>query len=395
MKLRMVLVATMVASVGACSADSDRSGRIDGRDMDPIGDGTTAGGNASGGDPGSGGSGAGNAGTNGTGGGGGAANDVCEAYAVRNDQVTPDMLIVLDKSGSMGGAGAIDCRNPDPISALFCAQLGVDCNDPVWSTFCGGGDRWGPSVDAVKGITRSLEDSIRFGLMAFPADNQCGPGNLLVEPEIQMADEIASELDRLGPNGATPTSATLEAALRIYEEASATPDALPHPPYVLLVTDGDPNCVDNQGQSGDVAAQEASYAAIDALTAAGIKTYVIGYDTRDSDFAQVLDEMARRGGTGDTAHRPVEDQASLEAEFQAIAGSAISCTFVLEQAPPDPSYVLVEIDGEQINLDDPNGWTLSEDGLTVQVQGDACVTLSDGREHVLSVEVLCEVVRPD
>lgn len=99
-----------------------------------------------------------------------------------------------------------------------------------------------------------------------------------------------------------------------------------------------------------------------------------------------------RGDTGDTAHRSVEDEASLVAELQSITGDVVSCTYLLEAEPTDPTFVLVTLDGEQKNLDDADGWTL--DGRTVQLQGDACDTLQDGGDHVLSVQVRCEPVMP-
>jgi hypothetical protein len=137
--------------------------------------------------------------------------------------------------------------------------------------------------------------------------------------------------------------------------------------------------------------------AIEAFTERGVRTYVIGYDTSgpgNEMFAAVLDGFAQRGGTGDTMHRPVEDEQSLLTELQRIAGDVVSCSFVLDEAPPRAEFVLVRLDGKQINLNDPNGWMLVGD-RNVQLAGTACETLKDGAPHMVDVEVRCSVVVPE
>jgi hypothetical protein len=66
---------------------------------------------------------------------GGGNSEVCEVQTVDSGRVTPDMLIVLDRSGSMRNNGV---------------------------------NRWDPSVSALKTLSTSLGGSINFGLMAFP-----------------------------------------------------------------------------------------------------------------------------------------------------------------------------------------------------------------------------------
>jgi len=396
MKLGYKFLATLMLVAVGCGSKSDGTDIIN----DPVGAGDGGASGGSNGMGGPGGTGASGGTSNGDNGLGNNDGTKCGGGVVRAMPNTPDMLIVLDRSGSMGGASLIppglDCTKTDIATRLQCGLAGVDCTNPQYmnTTVCGGtmpvpsGDRWTPSVAAIKGLTSSLEDTVRFGLMAYPGEaDQCAAGDMYVEPNLKTAAQIAMELDGMGPDGATPTSLTLEAANNFFAGIVAGPDSGANAQYVLLVTDGDPNCVGDTNME----AQEASYAAISALAAKGVKTYVIGYDSKMSNFATVLDEMARRGNTGDTAHRAVEDQASLEKEFQEIAGSVVSCDFKLEKEPPDPTYVLVEVDGKQLNLNDKdNGWTIK--GKVVTVTGKSCETLQDGKDHTLNVEVKCEVV---
>jgi hypothetical protein len=68
----------------------------------------------------------------------------------------------------------------------------------------------------------------------------------------------------------------------------ACSDCFPTPKYVLLVTDGEPNCADDP--VGD------TNRAIDALTAQGVKTYVIGYDlASNANSAMIMNGFAQHG----------------------------------------------------------------------------------------------------
>jgi hypothetical protein len=169
----------------------------------------------------------------------------------------------------------------------------------------------------------------------------------------------------------------------------------PHPKFVLLVTDGAPTCPNGGGSEANQADIDASNVAIEALTARGAKTFVIGYDTAtpgNEMLAQVLDGFAQRGGTGDQKHRPVEDEASLSAALDSITATIATCSFTLDKAPPRADYVLVTLDGKQLNLDDANGWRMADD-RTVEIVGAACNTFKSGA-HLINAEVQCMVVTP-
>lgn len=106
--------------------------------------------------------------------------------------------------------------------------------------------------------------------------------------------------------------------------------------------------------------------------------------------------MAQAGGTGATAHRPIEDEMGLIQEFGSIIGmAAVGCTFELETPPSDPNYVRAELDGEKLELDAADGFVLSTDLTVLTVQGAACDKLqSPTEQHTLSVTVECERQTP-
>jgi hypothetical protein len=161
------------------------------------------------------------------------------------------------------------------------------------------------------------------------------------------------------------------------------------------VTDGEPNCTSGLGSGGlDQQAVTDSTNEIKSMAMDGIKTYVIGYDTQSGQAKTVMDQLAQAGGTGAKEHIAVEDQQSLTTALTDITGKAISCTYVLAQPAQDASYVSVKVDGKDVYLNQPNGWTLSDDKTTVTIQGDSCTLLSKPGDHSLIVNVECQVVVP-
>lgn len=306
--------------------------------------------------------------------------EVCEVVHLSADPTTPDMMIVLDRSGSMQDAG-----------------------------------RWMPSVSAVRSVTMQLAAQIRFGLALFPdpasADplqcltapdpimclmqGSCAPGKVVVPVGDGTADMIGQVLSTATSSGGTPTSETLQRVLTEFVPMTVDPDAKMHPKYVLLVTDGQPTCPAGNGMQTLPADVDASNAAVDALLMRGVQTYVIGYDTtgpENAALAQVLDGFAMRGGTGDTMHRPVEDEQSLIMELQSILGAVAGCSFSLDKAPPRADFVLVRMDGKQINLG--TDWMLAGD-RTIEIIGASCDKLKDGGAHTIDAEVRCSVVVPE
>lgn len=304
----------------------------------------------------------------------------CESFVIRSMPGVSNVLVVLDRSSSMYRE----------------AGFGIP-----------GVDRWNPAVAAVRSVTSTLGDRVQFGLMLFanpdaPAGmTLCGPGKVDVTPGPATFAAIDAELTG-DPNSLTgswtPTAPSLDAA-------RAALAALPGRSYVLLITDGAPNCngaldgascrcgsdtmscADNPRLCIDA---DRTVSAVAALRDAGIETFVVGYDT--SAWADVLDRMAAAGGTDYVTHIPVGDEASLRAALTEIAGTVVSCSVELS-APPDAlQYVHVTLDG----VDVPNeavamgggSWALVGD-RQIELRGAACETLRDGGTHELAIRREC------
>jgi len=362
-------------STGNTERGADASGRTDAPDADI--DGATGS--------------AGDGGTRGADGGRvlGDGGNLCVPGEVVATRTTPKILILMDKSGSMVWPGCAAAG--DPVGA-GCPTPSAPYDKPF--------DRWIPSVQALKSTTAAFEDSVRFGLMVFPSPALpgdlpplstvgCQPGKVSVEPALNAADEIALVLDSEVADGdSTPIPGSLRAAHEALGAATPSTDASR---YVLLITDGAPNCM-TDGTTAPAApdAAQDTYAELDSLTTDGIRTYVVGYDTDTNDeTAAVMDEMARRGGTGETKHRLVKDQKSLDAAISAVLDRAGQCAFDLDTTVGNPDYLRVTLD-DKLRVEGADGWQLT-DGKVLELRGEACKELGNLKvKHTLEVRVDCE-----
>ncbi len=298
-------------------------------------------------------------------------DNTCEALAINAQKGIPNILVVLDRSGSMD-----------------------DDN------------RWDQAVPAIQSVTANLGEGIAFGLEMYPSgdggrgSSQCtvanGPD---VMPATGMADEIANVLNASGPGGRTPTASALGAAKAALQGLSGSS-------YVLLVTDGAPNCntaLDPQtctcstGGGGGCDAvscldDAGSVAAVQALKDAGIPTYVIGFDTQPA-WEQVLTNMAAAGGTGQT-YFPVTDGTTLTSALANLAGNVVSCSYQLETAPSDAGYVKVVLDGKLVtpmtDTQDGSGWELI--GKNVELRGSTCEYVKNNPDAKLAISRECELL---
>ena len=309
----------------------------------------------------------------------------CDSVSIQAKPNAPQILIVLDRSGSMIGAG-----QQEPIV-----------------------NRWEPSASAVKKLTSDLNGVVDFGLMLFPAPGMamggggrggifggggaaasCTPGKVDVAVKPNNAMAIAAAVDRGAPDmfAQTPTALTLEAAVEAMKSSTCA-DCAENPKYVLLVTDGQPTCgmggMGGMGGQLDPAQVDATNAAIDKLKAANVGTFVIGYGTKmDMLLAQTMDSFAMHGGTG--SHLAVESETELSNELRRIAGSLISCEYELNEDVDNPALVRVIIDDEEFVFG--AGWTLDcKRKVVLGSEGDGiCPKIKDGKVHNVRIRKACE-----
>lgn len=264
----------------------------------------------------------------------------------------PDLLVVLDRSGSM--------TSPPPAFP------------PVFDS------KWNIMRTALNSVAMQKDTNIKFGVLEFPSDDNCAAdANPEVAIQLNAKTLIANYLASRQPNGNTPAHLALSSALSYYQTIPTNPAGR----YVLFATDGLPNCL---GGDPNTASDMATVAAVTALFNAGIPTYVLGFGTFGLNTG-VLNDAAQAGGKakpGVTKFYEANNAADLAMALQAIAGGIIvpSCTFQLASLPPDPNLVTVTINGTPVPKDTShqNGWDYHPNPMTITFFGSYCSQIMMG-----------------
>ena len=282
------------------------------------------------------------------------------------------------------------------------------------------------------------------GLTSFPVPGGVGctpptSSDVAVGLAASTVAQIVSQYAGFQPADGTPTAAALL-------QAAKDPSLLGAPQgsrrYILLITDGFPNCNGNNAcvtnPSSDVwsdgqshgcmdpksenavfnnsatnpnpqcqcseatcqynpatNAMDANIAALQCLDGVntesalsqildqGIKTYVVGVGGDFNNNYTVLDAMAAAGGGASTACRAT-DEPSLFGCIQGIIGSfVVSCEFTLSPPPADQRLIEVTIDGSPLSLGDA-GTDFSYDApsATVTLGSAVCAEAKSGTHSV-------------
>jgi hypothetical protein len=263
-----------------------------------------------------------------------ADTDTTKCVATPHDIKLQDinMLILLDRSASMADPStAVDGQTYEQIVDAAVAALVTD------------------------EATKSL---VNFGLIVFPALSclpgeeytdpapLCEPANeVLVPVQPGSGDLIKTTLDSVGSCGGTPVCKSLEYAMAQLQAMPA--QELEKPTFVLLATDGAPNCnweldkencattftddtpVTHPAQCLDDACVNA--AAKNLFDTLGVKTFVVGVGENvgvGSVFSGVMTALAENGGTSN--YYPAGNPQDLSAVFTEIVAEATPCTFDVE-----------------------------------------------------------------
>lgn len=249
----------------------------------------------------------------------------------------PDLLIVLDRSSSMG----------EPLQPSGFVR------------------KWDIVIDALIDVTNIYLERVHFGLSLFPSQSaSCGAGSIDIAPGPYSGKNFAQDLDDMEPGGAgTPIGATLDNALAHFESTEVNP----YGRYIVLATDGLPTCTEY--------ADDDAVEAVERLSAAGIVTYVVGYAFEGDDA--VLDDMAQAGGTG--SYYPASSSFELLNALEGITKevSVVSCEYTLENGPNQPTDLIITINGQTVpyDPDHQNGFDYDVVSQKLTFYGEFCSDL--------------------
>lgn len=346
--------------------------------------------------------------------------------------LSPNVVIVVDRSGSMADS-------PDETQLNICpvaGQQNIGCKwDELLSVLTGDANPQGGFVYQLAAQSPP-SDPLRMGLVTFSGSSQpnssdineaCKPGVIQVPIGPNTADSINTALEALPPSGATPTASSMQVAASAFQSVQENGRAN----YVILLTDGAPNC--NMGFqptsancSGEACTingycfgQSAPYIGcldeeglVDVITAlndqGNVKTFVIGFgaDFGNGSLANdTLNRSALAGGEprtdpdGGAILSPAFYRASNAADLSSALSAIVqkinaSCDYSLDSAPASPDAVQVQVttaDGEvhdliyntdytvngsgDITVKDTNGWCTrikaadAANPVTVQIAG--------------------------
>ncbi len=312
------------------------------------------------------------------------------------------LMFVLDRSNSMDDTMQGEPREP---------------GDPRPS-------RWDVMGDTLEAVLMGADPLLEIGAKVYPSadgsettpEEACAvEAGVDIAPAPRRIPRLVEIFETTGPAGGTPTAAALGEVERFF----TTRPAPGVPRFVVLATDGGPNCqpdpvppppacvctgrpdscLDMRFGPFNCLDEGNTIAVIERLAAGNsIPVYVIGIDdpTRP-DLGDVLDRMAIAGGRpreldGGRRFYSVARRADLEEALTTITDTIARCVFELDPAVPPDATLEVTLDGLIIARDGTRseGWDFTApDRSEITLFGGACerVTSSSG---TVSAEILCD-----
>jgi hypothetical protein len=317
--------------------------------------------------------------------------DACAATSVELSTEIPNVLLLVDRSGSMS------------------AELEADVSR--WSSLRTS------LIDPTTGLVPSVDGSVNLGLALYtgPDRGVVGLESTATEPDPDFVEtEVCPYLIQVpvaanngaaiqaaylpqeireGSLGQTPTGESLEAVMPALTGLDAA--LYPGRKVIVLATDGEPDLCENGND--EEGGRERSVAAVEAAFTAGITTFVISVG--DNVGETHLRELANLG-QGFPSDDPTDrfyraaDTASLAQAFEDIVNGVRSCTFTLDgMVTGDGHEGSVTVDGVAVVQNDPNGWRLNGPS-EVELLGTSCDLVKMG-DHSIDVSFPCGVVIPN
>ena len=314
--------------------------------------------------------------SSGGGGNGGSSTPTADANCgVKTSGATKapvDVLLVLDRSGSMSESIAEDCCCTTACNKSTSKSV---CTDTTNCT-----ERWLAVTSAVT-ATISKTAEISWALKMFSTSSgssggsSCTVSNTMEVQFGRPAGDVSTAIGSTSPGGATPTAKAITTGTDYLKGVKDQNNKV-----ILLATDGEPNC---KGGSSNTVDLDGTTAAAGAALAAGFKVYVIGIGPKLDN----LSAIAAAGGTTD--YYKVGSPDDLAKALLEISKAVASCTFTMDQSPPEPNNIAVYVGQAAINKDAANGWSYGISSQTVIFNGSACDLIKSGTAGAVKVMFGC------
>jgi hypothetical protein len=274
----------------------------------------------------------------------------CGTAAFQPTRTTGEMVLLLDRSNSM-------------------------------RDFTPSGTKWTDLTGSIQSVL-ARRSEVAWGLSLFPASDKlaCLVSSIGVAPAVGTAPSITSLIAGATPTGSgTPTRAAVQQVGQEILGASR-----PTRKYLLLATDGEPNCSPGSiGPNQNLSDIGGAAQALRTLAEAGATTFVLGVAVRP-DAAAALATMAQAGGharQGMTPYYTAGDATELEAALDEVARQVALCTFDLSPPPPAGSALSLSIAGHPFARNITHvgdGWDVTGAGRAIELYGAACDAIQGG-----------------
>ncbi len=230
-----------------------------------------------------------------------AIDNTCASVTVGATRVTPNVILVIDQSGSMD------------------------------ENFGGGDTRWEALRDSLlampDGPIFSLQGSVRFGVAMYTSASSC-PRLVTIPAAFDNYTAIQTEYARQRPANGTPTGDSISAVLGMLDTLAPVRT---DPTILILATDGEPDtCEDGDDEVGG---RRESIAAVTAAFGMDIETFVVSVGTGVAmthlqDVANA--GLGRSGSDPDAEFWVATDAAGLVTALETIIGGVTSCALELD-----------------------------------------------------------------
>ena len=284
----------------------------------------------------------------------------CQVEMTKINPIPPDVLLVLDKSGSMSMESWDHDEDPQTADVT----------------------RWYSLYGVVESIVTTFDKTVNFGVKLYPkidAGSYVDEGACIVDPGVEveispmnaagvLAKVPAADFEVLG---GTPMETGLKEAFKYLQALDPSKQR-----FALLIADGEisKTC---QGEIFNEA-----LGAVKGGLAMGIPTYVVGIDVDPSTSAQ-LKYLAEAGGKPN-ANNPdsfyqTTSQTELQAALQQIVDDTLSCVIDVDPEPAEPALFEVWIGATEIAPADDctkdDGWVWTKPHVQIELCGQACLDL--------------------